>query len=142
MVQLTTQDWMISLEDNPQDRDLRLVYSDWLEEQGQQEEAEAWRLLIEKGYSPCDRTDHTVPAWCYFLSDSICSWRRNSKKQQNENSIIPNNIFDFLNSRHEHLFTDSPVAIPTGVGFKTFQQAENAMVQAILHVLIKGETVE
>lgn len=47
------------------DATLRLVYADWLTEQGREDEAQRWRMVADK--EPRYRTELVVgPGWCWY----------------------------------------------------------------------------
>jgi uncharacterized protein (TIGR02996 family) len=50
------KNWTVALEHNPSDYDLRLVYSDWLEENGQSHQATIQRHIVSGKFLParCD----------------------------------------------------------------------------------------
>lgn len=49
---MTESDWQLLLDDKPDDRDLRRIYADWLEDQGREREARLQRWLGETGRRP------------------------------------------------------------------------------------------
>jgi uncharacterized protein (TIGR02996 family) len=60
-----------AIQAQPDDRDLKLVYADWLEEQGQSARAETLRRWAEKGEWPSWQVDR---AWWDLLTGRVALW--------------------------------------------------------------------
>lgn len=44
---MTRDEWLKQVQDNPTDWQTVLIFADWLEEQGEELEAEQWRFLVQ-----------------------------------------------------------------------------------------------
>jgi len=65
---MNNQDWVQAINDSD-DPHLRLVYSDWLEEQGRIVEAFGWRKLVELKKQPHISSDHKNK-YFWFVDDN------------------------------------------------------------------------
>ncbi len=95
---MTETDWAQCDFDDPL---TLLVCADWHEEQGQLERAQALRLIQQKGWKPCDCTEHPKPAWCWFkeTSGKGCGYYQSAKNSYNthpELAVVDSLVFDRL----------------------------------------------
>ena len=87
---MTRENWEAVLADHggPDHWFDRLAYADWLEEQGEIQEAEAWRWVVTKEKRPCDCTGYShsqhrrflmgrtpcFDRWVFFSGSSMSGW--------------------------------------------------------------------
>ena len=138
---MNKQQWLELLGKSPGDFELREIYADWLEEEGETKKAMAWREITKNKWEPDDFTDWTNRTGTNYPENDKWVWLRldvfntcgyaHKKHELNmrNNSWLPTHIFDIMSCQ---LDTVRPTLL--GLRFDTYQEAELALVKALIEL--------
>jgi hypothetical protein len=131
---LTQTDWEVQLSDpdHPEYWLLRLGYADYLEENGREKEARAWRKIVEKRYKPDNTFDSSK--WYWFSPSNRkkggnCLAYDQSKGETRELAVLEDKLIDMTMGH-----TNRYGAGYSGAGFHSHNKAELELIAAMLRI--------